>query len=553
MKHCLNTILFVALMAGTSIGWQTAVQPVPASRLANLAAAPVVSIIEFADFQCPFCARTAPQLRKLQDEYRGKVQIVFKNFPLSFHSRSKPAHLAALAAGEQGKFWEMHDLIFSHPGHLADSDFDAYAEQLGLDKDRFHTAMHSTLELDKIDSDIAEGKEFGVTGTPTLIVDGHKIEGARTYAYLKRVVESRLNGEDWPNNATAQPAERVAVKTNGAPSLGAPSAPLTIVEFSDFQCPYCAGAAAALEKMVADNPGKIRLVYKNFPLDFHADAPLAHRAAAAAGVQGKFWEMHDLIFQHQRAIKRADLLGFATELKLDISRFERDLNDPDLKANIDADREEGANIGVTGTPTFVVNGKMISGFSEPEFRAMIARESGNGTIAESEDINKESLATLPHLDLSIGPRDAPVSIQWYVDLGSPLTARSAVALQRYIADHSGKVQVQFRNFPLSNHDGSMLLHEFVLAAAAQGKFWQTEALLLADSNTKDRNELKLLATQAGLDQKKLWLEVDAAKYAPLISRDLVSAKELGIAGTPTFVVGRKKLDGVNGLKMLDKN
>jgi len=90
--------------------------------------------------------------------------------------------------------------------------------------------------------------------------------------------------------------------------------------------------------------------------------------------------------------------------------------------------------------------------------------------------------------------------------------------------------VQFKNFPLQNHDSAMLVHEFALAAASQGKFWSIEALLLADPKPKNREELKILASQAGIDQNRLWAEVDAHKYTFLISNDLVEAKRIGISG-----------------------
>jgi protein-disulfide isomerase len=93
----------------------------------------------------------------------------------------------------------------------------------------------------------------------------------------------------------------------------------------------------------------------------------------------------------------------------------------------------------------------------------------------------------------------------------------------------------------------MLVHEFALAAAAQGKFWSVESLLLADPKPMDREELKIVASQAGIDQNRLWAEVDAHRYASLISNDLMQARRIGVSGTPTFVVGDKKLDGVDGL------
>lgn len=512
----------------------------------NPSSAAKIELVEFADFECPFCARQAADLRRLQAEYGDRLVVTFRNFPLSFHVHSRAAHRAALAAREQGKFWEMHDLIFSHPGHLASEDFEHYASELGLDMDRFHRTMTAG-SSPELDADIAAGLKLGIRGTPAFVVHGHILEGLQSYGTFRKIIDAELSGQTWDHQPAAS-AEPVEVKTAGAPSLGASSASITIVEFSDFQCPFCARAVPGVKRLLEANPGNVRWIFKNFPLDFHADSEQAHLAALAAGKQGKFWEMHDLIFAHQQSIKRPDLLEFATQLKLDMTRFQQDLDDPRLRASVEADKSEGASLGVTGTPTYIINGRRITGFSEVKIQEMMAHSSVQ-PVAESQSLS----AALPKLELSFGPEDAQWKIDWYADLGSPLTARSAVALQQFMAAHPGAVQVHFRNFPLPGREASMLLHEFVLAAAAQGKFWTVEALLLADPRPKDRNELKQLASQAGLDEAKLWKEVDAQTYASFISRDLNEAREAGVAGTPTFVVGDKKLDGVAGLRMLSGN
>lgn len=499
---------------------------------------PQVQILEFADFQCPFCAREAADLEKLRAEYSGSVVLTFKHFPLPIHKQSKPAHLAALAAGQQGKFWAMHDLIFAHPDHLSSEDFEGYANALGLDKDKFRRSLDDPAQSSVIEKDTAEGKALGVNATPTFVIDGHMLVGRQSYARLKQLVEAELKGEEWPGPG------RLTVNVAGAPFEGPESAPVTIVEFSDFQCPFCERARAPLQQLLKANQDKVRLVFKNFPLDIHQDSRLAHLAALAAGEQGKFWEMHDLIFTHQRTIKWDDLLGFAAQLQLDLSKFQHDMESPDLKAKIDADKNEGERLGVTATPTFVVNGEMNTGFSAQWLQAKIDHRAP----AELQAVDLPT--DLPELNLSFGPDDAPIKLRWYVDLTSPLTAQSAVELQHFLADHAGKVRVEFKNFPLPNHSTAMLVHEFVLAAAAQGKFWPVESLLLADPRAKDREELTSLASQAQLDQDKLWADIDAHKYAPMISRDLAEAKRLGVSGTPTFLVGDKKLNGVNALAAL---
>jgi protein-disulfide isomerase len=155
--------------------------------------------------------------------------------------------------------------------------------------------------------------------------------------------------------------ERVRVDVKGAPARGPQAAPVTIVAFSDFQCPYCASVNPTLDKLRAEYGGRVRVVFKHFPLPIHPRAMQAHQAAVAAQEQGKFWEMHDRIFAAQQSLDRATLVSHARELGLDVPKFERALDAAATQARIRADMAEGTRIGVQGTPTFVVNGRMFSG------------------------------------------------------------------------------------------------------------------------------------------------------------------------------------------------
>ncbi len=523
------------LLVGSSFGQDAK----PPSETAGTTSR-TVTIIEYADFQCPFCAQQAPDVRKLQAEYPGTLTVTFKNFPLPFHKQSRAAHLAALAAGEQGKFWDMHDLIYQSPEHLAISDLDRYAAKLGLDLEKFHRSVEDPGQSKLIDKDIAGGHALGINATPTFVVDGHTLVGRQSYARLKQIIAAELKGESWMN------PDPVSIDASNAPSQGLETAAVTIVEFSDFECPYCARAVPEVRRIIRANHDNVRFVFKNFPLDIHPDSQLAHMAALAAGEQGKFWPMHDLIFAHQKTIKREDLMGFAAQLSLDMKKFQADLESPLLQARIQSDKQEGERIGVNATPTFYVNGEEFSGFSAERMQTQIDQE-----VFLPRPDQAQVTAALPDLDLTLGPKDAPIRVLWYADLTSPLTAKSAIALQQFMAAHVGAVRVEFKNFPLQSHPSALLVHEFALAAAAQGKFWTVESLLLSDPKPKDREELKALAFQAGIDQRRLWSEVNANKYASFISNNLKEARKAGVTGSPTFVVGDRKLDGVNALSALD--
>jgi protein-disulfide isomerase len=129
-----------------------------------------VTIYEFADFECPGCRLTAPHLKRVADEYKGKVRIVFKQYPLPLHTHAMGAAKAAVAAANQGKFWEMHDKLFENQGALQPERLEKYAEELGLDMERFRADLKSERTEKKIEADKAEGKKLGVDGTPTIFV-----------------------------------------------------------------------------------------------------------------------------------------------------------------------------------------------------------------------------------------------------------------------------------------------------------------------------------------------------------------------------------------------
>ncbi len=157
-------------------------------------------------------------------------------------------------------------------------------------------------------------------------------------------------------------AEPVQLTLEGVPARGAPMAQVTIVEFSDFECPYCGRAHSILQQVLTEFEGRVRLVFKNYPLTGHPRAMPAARAAVAAGNQRKFWEMHDLLFEHQTQLEEEDLESYAQQLGLDMERFRRDMTSAETQRRIEADRAEGQRVGVEGTPTFFVNGRR---FREP--------------------------------------------------------------------------------------------------------------------------------------------------------------------------------------------
>jgi protein-disulfide isomerase len=167
---------------------------------------------------------------------------------------------------------------------------------------------------------------------------------------------------------------RVTVEAKG-PSRGPDGAKVTIVEFSDFECPFCSKAEDSVSQVMEQYAGKVKLVFRHFPLSFHPNAAKAAEASLCAEDQGKFWEMHKVLFANQQKLGVEDLKAHAQSVGLDAAKFTACLEGGAKKAVVDADQKAGAEVGVTGTPAFFINGKMLSGaLPAAEFKKIIDAE-----------------------------------------------------------------------------------------------------------------------------------------------------------------------------------
>ncbi|MCP4594742.1 MAG: thioredoxin domain-containing protein, partial [bacterium] len=151
-----------------------------------------VTIVEFADFQCPYCIREFPKIQQMLKEYPNDVRFVFKNFPLSFHKQAKPVHAAGVLAAKKDTqtFWKMHDLILANPKKLAVAELRKHAESLGMDLEKFDMVMADSAQIDALlAADMAEAKRCGVRGTPTVLVNGLKLANRKIDGYKGRIDE----------------------------------------------------------------------------------------------------------------------------------------------------------------------------------------------------------------------------------------------------------------------------------------------------------------------------------------------------------------------------
>ena len=152
-----------------------------------------VTIVEFSDFQCPYCVRAQPTLKRVRETYGEKVRFVFVDFPLDIHPQAKKAHEAAACANEQGKFWPMYDRLFTSEGKFQVADLKGYAGETGLDAAAFATCLDSGRHGDASERGVAEGARNGVTGTPAFFINGRMVVGAQPYEAFAQIIDDELD------------------------------------------------------------------------------------------------------------------------------------------------------------------------------------------------------------------------------------------------------------------------------------------------------------------------------------------------------------------------
>ncbi|MFN2189225.1 MAG: DsbA family protein [Candidatus Promineifilaceae bacterium] len=363
-----------------------AAAPTPAAFNDNYASAygdpdAPVTIVEFTDYQCPYCARHSsdilPQIiQEMIDT--GRVYYILKDFPLDrIHPDARKAAVAVRCGGEQDNYWELHDAVFSNQaewageGDGANDYFTGYAADLGLDEDAYASCLESGRFDGAVEANVREGNALGVSGTPHFFVDGYPLNGARPFEHFIAAVSLAEEGR---LAEAFTPVERptpstVEVPTGEAYSIGDPGAPITIVEYTDMQCPYCSRHnqntfPRIIEQYV--DTGQVRYVFKDFPLtQLHPQAVIAAEATRCALEQDAFLEMYDLLFDKQQEWSGVEpsaiFAGYADELGLDKSSFQECLSSNRYEAAVISDLQEGVAFGVTGTPSFFINGYPVTG------------------------------------------------------------------------------------------------------------------------------------------------------------------------------------------------
>src|SRR5689334_9600868 len=292
--------------SGSSPDQSAASVPVSAKDPQEGPANAPVTIVEISDFQCPFCSRVGPTMKQIKDTYGpDKVRIVWKHNPLPFHKDARPAHEAAatvFALAGSNAFWKFHDSAFANQKALTEENFEKWAVDAGVDKAKFKEAYGAKKFAAKVDEDLAMSQKVGANGTPAFRINGVTLSGAQPFDKFKEVIDQQLEAarqlraagtparaiyatltdknfvEPTPLPETAGGDEEPDTKVwqvqiaADDPQRGPKDALVTIVEFSEYQCPFCKRVEETLAKLRELYQKDLRIVWKDNPLPFHPRA-----------------------------------------------------------------------------------------------------------------------------------------------------------------------------------------------------------------------------------------------------------------------------------------
>jgi protein-disulfide isomerase len=391
-----------------------------------------------------------------------------------------------------------------------------------------------------------------------------------------------------PPRQEPDPAQVLRVPAAGAPARGPATALVTVVVFSDFQCPYCARANATLAALRARYGDELRVVFRHEPLSFHPDAmPAAEAAAEAFAQRGNagFWRMHDLLFAHQHELDRPHLEGYARAVGLDLARFRSALDQHAHRAAIGRDEALATSVEATGTPHFFINGVRLVG-AQPEatfvrqidaalaaararlaahptpragfYDALmasadtvvrhVAPSPGGPSAGEGADDPDRVYVVAPDPAApAFGPRDARVVIEHFTDFQCPFCARVAPTIAQIRERYGDRVRFVWRNYPLPFHDRAMQAAEAAMEAFAQqgnDGYDRFRDALFGDQQRLGRADLERRAEAQGLNMARFRAALDGHAHEARIRRDMAAADATGASiGTPAFFIAGRFVAG----------
>ena len=563
-----------------------------------------VTIVEISDFECPFCKRANDTMKQLKTKYGpDKIRIVWKHQPLPFHKNARGAHEAsatAFALGGNDAFWKFHDLAFENVQALNDENYKKWAQQAGLDPAKFEAAYKSKQHAADVDEDMALAQKIGATGTPAFRINGVTLVGAQPIEKFSEVIDAQL-AEAKKMLAAGTPPEKLYVELTKKnfqappeqpkqpeqkppaedttvwkvpvypddPVKGPKDALVTIVMWSDFQCPFCKRVNDTIKQIMDTYKDDVRFVWKDNALPFHNRAiPAAILGRVAYKQKGDkgFWDAHDAMFESQPKLEDEDLKAVSEKLGLNWETVKTAIEKNTHKDKIDQSMDLAGDLEARGTPAFFINGRKLSG-AQPfdAFKSIIDQElakakalvaKGTPKAKVYEEVMKEGkeppppekkdVPAPPASSPSKGPANAKVTLQVFSEYQCPFCKRVEPTLQELEKEYGNKIRIVWRDLPLPFHQEAPLAAEAAREAHAQkgnAGYWKFHDALFEDQSNLKRENLEKIAQDQGLDMAKFKAALDNRTHKAVVDKDAQLAGTAGIQGTPSIVINGYYISG----------
>lgn len=562
-----------------------------------------VIILWFGDFECPYCGEMFSVIQRVLTIYGDKVQVVFKHNPLPVHKNSQAAAIASMSAYKQGKFWQYADKLFS--GRKMNEVFnnetlEKYARETRLDIVKFRQDMNDPEILKFIELDKRISFALKAQGTPNFFINGRNIVGAKPYEEFTKIIDEEITKVDEviakgtpPNSAPLIVAsiqnpqyDRYIIKGEEPPPLPSPqqrakipetvfkakvrkddpfrgniNAPVTIVEFGNYKCPWCRKAEDVMKKLVLMYPQDIRIMFKHSPLPMYPESYLASEASYAAHAQGKFWEYHDLLFENQGLLNRENLEKLAEKAGLDMIKFRNDLDKHTYKEKVEEDKDIALLVTAKGTPNFFINGrKMVGAKSLDEMKLIIEEELQKAKTILQQGVSAGNLydsiiekgvfiyplddkvVEIPEQnDPIIGEKKAKINLIIFSDFLSPLSQKFVRPME-FLANHyRGNFKLVFKPFPSGGKEDIGRFSTLAsYCALDQNKFWQFHNKLFENQQGLTKDKIFEIANALNLNISAFKSCIENKKFDEKIEKEIKFANEIGVRSAPAiFLNGRR--------------
>jgi protein-disulfide isomerase len=571
-----------------------------------------VTIVEFSDFQCPFCSRVNPTLEQLKQKYGpARLRLVFKHNPLPFHQDARPAAEAATAvfmlAGSDA-FFAFHDLAFANQRDLSKDNLESWAKTAGVETPTLRAWLEGGRAREKVEDDMRVARTVGATGTPGFRINGVTLAGAQPLEKFVEIIDEQLTAAQQltqsgtpprlvyvtltdknaviapPRPATPEPEEDTTVwnvpVAADDPQRGPADALVTLVQFSEYQCPFCKRVEPTLDELRKLYGQDLRIVWKDNPLPFHPRAvPTAQLARFVYQTRGNeaFWQLHDTLFESQPALEDSDLEALLKKQGLPAASLSQALKADKLRLRLEASIEQANDFQARGTPHFFINGRRLSGAQPLEkFKVLIDEEMtrartlvASGTpraklyVALTRDGKSPPPPETKQIALrpdaaSRGNAKAPVVIQIFSDFQCPFCKRVEPTLVELDKEFKGSLRFVWRHLPLPFHKNAQPAAEAseeVLAQKGAAAFWKYHDALFevqAQPGGLERASLEELADRLGVDMTRFKAALDNRVHQAKVEADAAVAEQAGINGTPAFVINDYYLSGAQPLPAFRK-